>query len=310
MSPEGRPPYPPRPEHRTSGRVRCDVSVRVVSPATWPRARVLDISRTGIRLAVDVGAGGGDSLASLARVLDQPRAVKVVVELDPEHLGSLVRRSLKIVRVSPQRSDEGLLELGCELVPALTEDDAEALGLPLPRPGEPPDVARRRMAAEAPRVRRPNAGARPASPVASDDAAWRAASRVPSPGHGSRAPMRLTATILSRTRAPAGALQGRPLEFSSEGGVLCLEDRSGEPLFRPEASLTDRVVAFSKAYGAIVDVLVDDERGDSVWYGPVRVLTVGDIPEVPGRLIVSFAFRRPLEAWERETLGVLDTADV
>lgn len=282
------------PEHRRTGRVVCGMPVTVASPADWPRVRLIDLSRTGIRLGVPLDQAADlepFTLEGLATQIRDQLAVKVVIDLDPDRLGTRVRRGLRVVRVGPVREEENLLELGCELVPPITDAEAELLALPLPRPGEPPDVARRRMQDRT----RPEEKARSFEPYA-------VASRVPRPGTGRRASPDLQASVFSRYRRVNRVLLGKPLEFSPQGGFVCVET-DGPGLLREDLSLADRVIAFGKAYGQTVDLRIRNPDKD-LWYGAVRVVSVGIIPEAPGRLILGYTFCRPLDAWEEKALGL------
>ncbi|MFV1957863.1 MAG: PilZ domain-containing protein [Planctomycetota bacterium] len=277
-------PYPPAPEQRRTGRVRCDVPVCVVSPPGWPATKTLDLSRTGARLALQLPTPACEeeaSLGVLAELMKDHLAVKIVAELGACGENSAVTRALQVVRLGSNGEAPGRLELGCVFVPPLAEEDALVLGVPLPREGEPPDVARRRMVQACGDM---------------DERARGALGRVPRPRHGWKTPPRFRVQVSPRGARKERTLLGRPLELSERGGVLCLAHAC------EARRVADRVIEFSRAYGSMVDVAIE-EGTVFLWYGPVQVESVGVIPEVPDHLLVEFRFPRPLQSWEREALG-------
>ncbi len=301
--------YPPNRESREAARVACAVPVAIVSPAHWPEARVLDLSRTGIRLGVTVQdrqKGLEFGLERLAEMMRTQLAVNLIVELGPEARGNRIRRGLRVVRMGPFREEEGCLELGCELLPPLDEAEVEALGLALPLPGESADGALARRDLRGREPREPDAKRPPGlrGTVRQHDPAldWEEVTRVPRPGSGVRAAGRLAAALESRHHK-APALSGRPLEFSPDGGYLWVDVGDTNEFFPHDAPIADRVLAFARHWGQALELSIADGV-DDVWSGPIRVVSVGILPEVPGRLILGFRHRRPLEPWARKALGV------
>lgn len=304
---------PPSRDDRGSPRVPCDIPVKIVTPSSWPPARVLDLSRSGIRLGVavhDERSREEFGLDRLAGMMRKHLSVNLIIDLWPSLGRERVRRGLKVVRIGPHREEEGCLEIGCELLPPLDEAEAQAFGLRKADPEEVLDEERLRRAMRgrersdwdsrrAPGLRRVDRRRRDPQ----ED--WEEASRVPRPGAGTRAGEGMTALVDSRRRHHAPALEGRPLEFSAHGGYVWLDLAEGQELFPEDANLADRVVAFSRTYGGVVDLKI--RRDDvEVWCGAVRVVSVGVMPEVPGRLILGFTYRRPLDAWEAEALTAVD----
>jgi len=237
-----------------------------------------------VRLALALPASPGEEeapLGVLAELMRDHLALKVVAELGRGGEHPAVTRALQVVRLGSNGEAPGRLELGCVFVPPLAEEDTLGLGVPLPREGEPPDVARRRMA--------PACGD-------TDEQARGTLGRVPRPHRGWKTPPHFRVQLSTRGARRQRTLLGRPLELSERGGVLCLAHAC------KARQVADRVIEFSRAYGSTVDVAIE-EGTVFLWYGPVQVESVGVIPEVPEHLLVEFRFPRALQAWERAALG-------
>jgi hypothetical protein len=285
-------------EHRRTTRIPCRFPVRIVVPSDWPPATVLDLSRTGVRIGVELAALGVDRLACLGDIAARLEAIltlKIQVEFHPERLGSLVRRALKAVRIGRSAEDPKLVEIGCMLEPALTEEEALILGVPLPREGEPPDIARRRMAPDAPApepVEAPEPALAPAGSVPDG---------VPPPVRRVRAPGSYSASLVSRVRGQNRTLRGRTERLGPDGGVLWVIEEAERARASFPDNIAGRVVAFERLYGSDVDVSIESE-GRYLWYGPVRITSVETVPELPGKLLLGFDFQRELASQEREAL--------
>ena len=302
MSTSSSNPYSPAPEHRKVGRVRCSLPAAVVTPGDWPGARVLDISRTGVRLAMGL-EGGGEGAIGLTGIVEQLEdrlALKLVVDLHPDRLGSLIRRALQVVRIGPVVPEEGIVELGCVFVPPLSEDDAVALGVPLPREGEPPDIARRRMGSKPPRSREPSRYDQvPDTVGTASEGELVSMERVPRAGLGTPVTKQLRVHVASGGGLHQRPLRGRALELEPAGGVLCLDDDPTAPLVPADLSLAERVLRFTRTYGAELKLTFEGDKRFA-WAGRIRVESVGIMPEIPGQLLLGFSFvERPTETQQR-----------
>ncbi len=299
-------PYPPAPEHRKVGRVRCSLPAAVVAPGDWPGARVLDLSRTGVRLAVglDDRGAGTSGLTGIVEHLEDRLALKLVVDLHPDRLGSLIRRALQVVRIGPVVPEEGVVELGCVLVPPLSEDDAVALGVALPREGEPPDIARRRMGSHPPRSREPGHYDQVRESVGAErEVSYVSMRRVPRAGLGTPVTKHLRVHVQSGGGLHQKPLHGRALELGPAGGVVCLEDDPTSPLVPADLSIAERVLAFTRTYGAKLKLAFEGETRFS-WVGKVQVESVGIIPEIPGQLLLGFSFVEAPSEKQRRAIGI------
>ena len=299
-------PYPPGPEHRKVGRVRCSLPAAVVAPGDWPGAAILDLSRTGVRLAVALESSetGMPALSSIVEQLEDRLALKLVVDLHPDRLGSLVRRALQVVRIGPVVPEQGVVELGCVLVPPLSEDDAVALGVPLPREGEPPDIARRRMGMHPPRAREPapHDGVR-ADVGLQDERDYVSMRRVPRAGLGTRVSKDIRVIVQSGGGRHQKPLHGRVFELSPVGGVVCLEDDPRDPIVSAELGIAERALRFTRAYGQKLKLSFSGETRFT-WVGRVQVESVGILPEVPGRLLLGFSFLDQPSPKQRAAIGI------
>jgi hypothetical protein len=91
--------------------------------------------------------------------------------------------------------------------------------------------------------------------------------------------------------------------IAPEGGRLWVMEPVAQPLTKQDIPLVNKVIAFEQAYGADVDVAI--ENGSRfLWYGPVRVTAVETRRALPGRLTLDFRFERPLVHQELEALGL------
>jgi hypothetical protein len=274
----------PKPESRRTARVACEVKTRVLVPGHWPDVVVRDFSRTGIRFAVPLASLGVEPDATLGTIAEGLRYVmdlKIMVQFDPDRLGTLVQRPLKVVRMFQTQDDAGTVQLGCTLEPPLTDEEAVALALPLPSDAAP-DATRQRWKDSA-------APSRPAG----------LKSVAPCP----TAERSFSASVISRIRGTNRTLKGRTEALGTGGGTLWVSEENHRALKAFPDDLPDKVVAFESTYGADVDVSIERDNR-YLFYGPVRIVGVETIPTLPGRLVLGFAFGRDLSREECEALQI------
>lgn len=122
-------------DNRRATRLACRLPVRLSAQKNPLEATVLDVSRGGARLRVAGNQLGLYRLAPLSQVAR--RVTEVLGEsfeatLMPERLGTLVRKTLRAVRIGQREAHAADVELGCLLTPPLTDLEASMLGLALP----------------------------------------------------------------------------------------------------------------------------------------------------------------------------------
>ncbi len=230
---------------RRALRVPCNLPARVFGRDADVRGTVLDISRMGLRLHVDLAALGcldGDDLLRLGRVVEQHFGARFNVDLDHEALGQLVRKRLHVVRLGQERGREGTLELGCSFTEPLSDDETRVLDLDLPPMGTPPPP-----------------------PVLTGPTARRQyeAYLLPTEGYGGRMlPGRTTG--LSDTRATFRANPNQGLDLS-------------------DREVSTMAMALAREYGpAPVLEIVDGNH--QLWAGEARVRHVAAAPSEPHAL--------------------------
>jgi hypothetical protein len=279
-------------DQRRKTRVQCRIPARIVVPSCWPPLTVEDVSAEGVRLAIRIGrddCGGDLSLGALARKLETVLGMRLHLEFDPDRLGSLVTRNLRIVRIARSDESEDLLVVGCVLEPPLTPEEGAFLGVPLPAAAEAPPPT------PAPPPRR---DAPP--PFRTGSVAQRAAA---APQGAQEAAASWRASVVARTFGSGQTLHGRVERIDAEGGRLWVVEPPEQPLSRQDLPLVNKVIAFEHTYGADVDVAIEDGPR-FLWYGPVRLTAVETRQSLPGRLALDFRFQRRLETGELTALGL------
>ncbi len=288
-------------DKRVDARIPCDVPLRLQVDCTWRPVKLVDVSRTGARLRLPLGAlglGPGLGLAEIAEHLDQRLPTRVSLQFHPERLGTLICRKAKIVHLA---LDEGLgneIEVGCVLSDVLSTDEAAALGLALPQEGETAEEALRAHVVEPPKPRVParrDAGAYRSLPGASwFSLADEDRSSVPTNG---RAP-RPGACRVTVARADAGDRESpEPLQGTVEDvdDVGCIV-RVPEPMVLRITGQHDDVrrltVALCEAYGPETDLELQDLE-NAVCRRRASIQKVEMDPDHPGELRVGFTFCDP-----------------
>ena len=129
---------------RRAVRVACDLPVRLEGIDADLYARVVDLSRTGLRLRMPgeiLGVHRLSSLAQVTRHLQQALGKEFTAELHYEMLGPLVRKTLEPTRIAKLDWEQADVEVGCSLGDPLSDEEIGMLGVPVPAIGasEAPD---------------------------------------------------------------------------------------------------------------------------------------------------------------------------
>ncbi len=134
-------------DKRRTTRITCSLPVRIRTRSGWVDAEVTDVSCTGLRLRLADGAVGLDDTASLlevARRLGGMLPENVETEFGA---GREVRRRVRVVRIGKRSRSDASVQLGCLLEAPFSDEEAAALDLILPKPGETWEQAERRVRA-------------------------------------------------------------------------------------------------------------------------------------------------------------------
>ncbi|MDA1194926.1 MAG: PilZ domain-containing protein [Planctomycetota bacterium] len=124
---------------RQAVRVECDLPVRLHGGAGDEYAgRIIDLSRTGLRLRIPgklLGVHRLSSLVQVTRRLHETLGDQFRGELHYEMLGPLIQRTLKPCRIAKRDWEQTDVEIGCEFDIGLTAEEVGMLGMPLPAVG-------------------------------------------------------------------------------------------------------------------------------------------------------------------------------
>lgn len=126
-------------EKREALRVPCEFPVRVYGQLREVVGRMIDISRTGLRLRLPLSRlmiSESLDFGSLAHALQQTLGASFMADLHHEMLGQLIRKKLRTVRVGEVDAESDQLEVGCAFEEPLTDDETVMLGVGLPPVGE------------------------------------------------------------------------------------------------------------------------------------------------------------------------------
>jgi hypothetical protein len=267
---------------RQSVRVDCDFPIRLQGEDVPYVGRIVDLSRTGMRVRIpgkSLNVHRLSSLVQVTRQLQDALGDTFNGELHYEMLGPLVNRTLIPCRIAKRDWEQTDVEVGCQFNAPLTDDEVGMLGVPLPAVGaeRAPDgivgagpVHRTSMPAPGrPHLRR-------------EEAQAYMAYVYPSPGKPSKPLVTKTHTL---TR-----------------GMAILEVETGQGWDRPDMAVGEVVMALDAAYGSDILMRVMNASQD-LWAGPAEVQEVDVHPETH-RLKLGIAFGRELRTEELGRLGL------
>ncbi len=264
---------------RQAVRVACDLPVRLPCDGGDLVARLLDLSRTGLRLRMPGDALGIHRLSSLAQIthrVEETLGSPFVGELHYEMLGPLVRKALRPTRIAKLDWARTDVEIGCLLLEPLSDEEAGMLGVALPAIGATQAPAA--LAGVGPHRHAPRLHIAPAEVADEPFVAW----IYPEPGKTSK-PLRTETLSLTRGMA-----------------MLGVDRRQGWDLKEvPVAAVVD---ALDQAYGTDIMIRIVD-GADDVWAGPGEIQEV-DITPSSGRIRLGVGFGRELRSEELDRMGL------
>ena len=286
-------------DKRLDARIPCEVPLRLQVNCEWLPVTLVDVSRTGARLRLPLGAlglGPGLGLAEIAEHLERQLPPRITLQFHPERLGTLVCRRAKIVHLSVEGGLPHEIEVGCTLGESLSQEEAAALGLPLPGAGESAEDALRKYTPQPPQPRvpslrdaaafRPLPGSHWFSLADEDRPSAPLQARAPRPG----------SRRVRILRSDGGAGDGpEPLL----GTVECVDGdgcvvRVPEPLVLRITGEQDDVrrltVSLCDAYGPEARLELDDDGGVAPCRRLASIQRVEMAPDHPGELRVGFTF--------------------
>jgi hypothetical protein len=267
---------------RRAVRIECDLPVRLEADGGDLAVRLVDLSRTGVRLRVPGELLGVHRLSSLAQVTKRLREILGDVfdaELHYEMLGPLVRKTLRPRRIAKQDWEHSDVDVGCHLDQPITDEEAGMLGTPLPTIGseEIPigleGVGPQRREAAPPPLR-------PAPPV--------------------RDPQSFTAWLYPEAGKSSKPLRTETLSLTR--GMAMLQVGKGQGWDLHELPVAKVIEALDQAYGTGI-LLRIVEGPDDVWAGPAEILEVEVAPESCD-IRVGVSFGRQLRSEELGRLGL------
>ena len=269
-------------KQRLAARIACDVPLRIRVDGAWRHVKIVDVSRTGVRVLVplhELGLEHDTSLADVARFLGHVVAEQLPAQFHPARLGDLVTRQLTIVRLGLDAG--GAVELGCTMSERLGDIEAAALGLDVPQEGEG-------LEEEAPR-----------EVVASRSA--------PASGRETPSRIRLRVVVTPPEGSSARMINVPVEEIDASGITLRFQDRAALRGPLEDADDADDVpslaYAFSEAYGPTARLeIVSGEA--SIYKGAATLQKVEVEPTRPDELLAGFVFGRELEPAERRALRI------
>lgn len=267
---------------RRAVRVECDLPIRLEGIDSDLYARIIDLSRTGLRLRMPgeiLGVHRLSSLAQVTRKLQEIVGVEFSAELHYEMLGPLVRKTLEPSRIAKLDWEQSDVEVGCHMQEPLSDEEVGMLGVPLPAIGE--RETPEGMVIAGPQRRTPQLGVVGQNGNGESDepfTAW----LYPEPG---KCGQPLRTETLSLTRGMA---------------ILGVSDGSREPL--EELGVSEVIQKLDADYGTAILLRIVDGP-DDVWAGPAELQEVDVLaPENEIRLGVSFG--RELRSEELGRMGL------
>lgn len=271
------------PNRRQAVRVACDLPIRLIGSDTEQIGRIVDLSRTGLRVRIpgtNLGVHRLSSLVQVTRNLTSALGDAFVGHLHHEMLGPLVQRQLTPCRIAKRDWEQTDVEIGCEFDTPLRDEEVGMLGVPLPGVGQ--EHADASLHGAGP-VRRGTDEPRPTRPhIREPEVPSYIAYVYPAPGKTSKPLMTKTCSL---TRGMA---------------ILSVDEGQGWDL--PDLVVSDLVMALDAAYGTAVLLRVVDGEHD-LWAGPAELQEV-DVAPGTHRIKLGVAFGRELRTEELGRLGL------
>jgi hypothetical protein len=127
---------------RLSQRAICGHTIRLsTTGADLLHAEMVDVSRSGVRIRIDGNLLGIHRLTPLnriARELAHLLGKGFEAEFHYEHIGPLVRKRLRLMRIAQRDWQQADVEIGCALDAPLRDEELALLGVTLPTPTDAP----------------------------------------------------------------------------------------------------------------------------------------------------------------------------
>ncbi len=327
--------------NRRHTRRSCEVPLEILAEAVRLSGRVMDASRSGVRLRVPGAPLGLYRMAPPAlvgRQVGRILGIEFQARFHPERLGSLLSKRLRPVRIGQCEASSADVELGCVVDPPLTDDEAAMLGLGLPTLLPDGQEGELSLEARAPQVRSDlSAPASPARPTPPPSPRIRIAAPAPSkttPRHAPGAPLRSEAPPPRLSEAPALRAGSLPDEVVPRVSLAARESwrayvhPSGTRRIPPfvarmelvsttgvQVKVLDRsllnlnggvdvastMAALGDAYGSEVALRLVD-GATHLWTGPARIEMVEVGQAAPHPVTLWLSFARPLRTPERRAL--------
>jgi hypothetical protein len=278
-------PAVPERERRRAARVPCRLPIRLVRGSHVTHGTTEDLSRAGVRVRLPLDGlelGPEVELAGVARRLDQRLGEACVGEFHWQSLGSLVRKVLRVVRVSRVPDDPFHVDLGCELRVPLDALESEALGVELP-----PVLAGR--------------GWVPWTTLHADSAAQ--SGQVERDEPSAAAGLRRRGVLMPARALGRAPLRGQAPEVSESAVVLSLPEPARFVFHVQRQDATALLLAFDERYGSEHGLLLL-EGEEPVWSGAARVNGL-EYQRALQRLILTLDLPEPLKPEELQRLGVV-----
>lgn len=129
-------PKPPLHDRRRAERLACQVPIRLRSDSCTIVAQAENLSRVGALLRVplcEIGLPDDAPLQDIGTALRALLGDRTTGEFRYDELGSLISRTMHVVRISRRDRSEPWVEVGFALRRALTDEETGYLRLDLPR---------------------------------------------------------------------------------------------------------------------------------------------------------------------------------
>lgn len=284
---------------RRAGRIQVDIRAKLMTHVSSVDAEVCDLSRTGIRLRLSAQTLGVDLTPDLEAVeaeLGRALPAPMFMTLDHDRLGPLVQRLARLLRLGIPKDQLDVVDICCSFAEALTDEEAQVLGLPLPSVEETVEVWKDVG------VGRETQADLSSCPAAGPEEGGPLSETASPPRHRYRVLVSSTAR-----RAPPSIFCYTDLVTSV--GVRIRVPRTQLPAGKTATALraTDLCTRLVKRYGPSVDVQLHD--GDhSIWSGAMKI-TGAELPRADAsEVLLSLGFVEPLRLSEMRSLGLLSSA--
>ncbi|MDJ0974379.1 MAG: PilZ domain-containing protein [Planctomycetota bacterium] len=315
-------------EQRLCARVPFQAPLHILTHRGVLEAETCDLSRTGVGIRValpEFEPSSFPGLAETAMAVHERLGRAFHVDINPEVLGSLLRKRTVVVRLGERIDADGCIVLGCRFKVPLDETEMVSLGVPLPPAQDDEDEWVPRADVPAPHFRQPTLKEPIPAPrdkvyeieppdIEDPELQQELADTVMPHGDGESDPFTRMQVVggggagwrahVTGSESEAPPLIGRVDKVTPDGIVLrvfCDDEHLRE--IHEAQDVVTAILAFTGIFGQSLNLKVQD-GATHVWSGPTVLTEMALAAEVGDPVYLNLRYGRHLRPAELRSLGL------